>query len=162
MVTDSPQWRQLSGNAVKAFMVLISKYNGKNNGVLALPRSELRKFGFGANGVVVAKAIAELEDAGFVITTRPGGCVLGAALYAITTEPIDSSPKHDWEAQHAPMHSWRKTDRTDPVQRPAPIQCKAKRSGNRPGTESVPKGRETVTRPRTVPVHFFKSTKAEP
>ncbi|MCB1635688.1 MAG: hypothetical protein KDI51_13945 [Xanthomonadales bacterium] len=129
---------------MKVFLILLAQYNGKNNGVLALPRSEHPMYGLGANGRIVKNAIEELEDAGFIVTTRPGGCVPGAALYAITTEAIDASPRHDWPEEHKASHRWRNSDRTTVVQRPEPKQFKDARLNGDPCTKMVPIRRKTA------------------
>ena len=49
-VLRSEQFQALSPRAVKVFMALGAEYNNRNNGSLALPRSQLVARGFGRNG----------------------------------------------------------------------------------------------------------------
>lgn len=90
IVMDSPDYINLSGNAVKLLLELSRQYKGKNNGDLTMADSILKHRGLGKN--VVARCKAELLAANLIIQTRtgrflnPGGV---PALFALTWRPID-------------------------------------------------------------------------
>lgn len=136
-VVRSPQFRSLSSRAVTVFIHLLARYNGKNNGDLSIARSELPSLGFGKNGIAFAGAIDELVSKGFVIITRPGKYGTGATLYAVTTEPMDASTKHDFNDEHAASNAWRKLPCTAAVQSSALRQCNARRRVTSNCTEPV-------------------------
>lgn len=114
-VTRNPQFWQLSSDAMRVLLVLLHKYNGKNNGDLSIPRSELAQWGFGMNGRVLRRALQELDARGYVIVTRHGGWETDCSLFGISIEPMDASPKHEWPTQHAAMHYWRDESRSTVV-----------------------------------------------
>ncbi len=90
-VIRSPQWRALSGNAVKFLIELAAAYDGRNNGDLAFTRTQALERGWRSGGTR-DRAAQEAVDAGFAMVTRPGH--KGACnLYAITWEPIDDVGK---------------------------------------------------------------------
>jgi hypothetical protein len=108
-VARSPEFLALSPRATKAFLLILSRYNGENNGDISIPRKDLALLGFGRNGDAFAAGVRELVAKGFVIVTRPGGYLSGCALYAVTTEPLDASPgKHACRSEHKPRHDWKK------------------------------------------------------
>lgn len=124
-VTRSPQWRALSGNAVKFLIELASAYDGKNNGDLAFTRGQALERGWRSGGTR-DRAAEEAVEAGFAVVTRHGN--KGACnLYAITWEAIDDVGKG---TTHAPEYRasrlWEKRDPL-PHNRPelAPLQGKA-------------------------------------
>jgi hypothetical protein len=62
----TPAWRGLSGIAVKAWLdINLSAYNGSNNGKLAVPSRALGER-IGVHHSAAARAIRELENAGFL------------------------------------------------------------------------------------------------
>ena len=138
-VTRSPEFWTFSSDAIRAFLVLLHKYNSSNNGDLSIPRSELANWGFGQNGRVLRRAITELEARGYVVVTRHGGWETDCSLYGVTTEPMDASSKHDWKSEHAPMHYWRDESRsTKVVQGSEPKWFKKPRKPPRRRTTKVP------------------------
>jgi hypothetical protein len=64
-------WRLLSGAAVKVWVELRSRYNGKNNGSLSLSWDEASRL-LGLGKATVGRAFAELERKGFIVMTRRG------------------------------------------------------------------------------------------
>lgn len=90
-VLRSPQWRALSGNAVKFLIELAGSYAGNNNGDLSLTRKQALARGW-RSGETRDNAADEACEAGFALLTRQGH--RGACnLYAITWEPIDDVGK---------------------------------------------------------------------
>lgn len=107
-VVHSPQWRALSGNAVKFLVELASAYNGSNNGDLALTRGQALERGW-KSGATRDRAAQEAVDAGFALLTRQGGRHL-CSLYAITWQPIDDVGKGVMYApEHKPSRLWEKS-----------------------------------------------------
>ena len=156
-VLRSVEFQQLSPRAVKAFLALAAEYNGQNNGVLALPRSQMLARGFGRNGNQAAGAIKELIGAGFVICTRPGKLKVGPSYYAITTEPVDASDKHQHPGQHVASHHWRRKNvSTETVQTPAPKPCKWTPRIEPSSTKTVPVATISNPIPSTKTVHLYK------
>ena len=90
-VIESPQWRALSGNAIKFIVELALAFNGRNNGDLSLTRSTALKRGW-RSGETRDQAAEEAEAAGFIVQTRFGHKGM-CNLYAITWEPIDDVGK---------------------------------------------------------------------
>lgn len=90
-VLDSPDFRNLSGRAVKALLILVRQFNGHNNGDLSAPFKYAREWGFSSK-TTLAKALKELRERNLIIVTRegkfltPGGV---CTLYALTWEPIN-------------------------------------------------------------------------
>ena len=93
-VMDHPDYRSLSGNAVKALMMLAYQYKGKSNGNLTAAWSVAQKYGFRSEPTL-CRAIKELVTKRMIIRTRegrflnPGG---RCALYALAWKPIDECP----------------------------------------------------------------------
>ena len=94
----SAAWRALSGNAIKVYLELHSRYWGGNNGKLSLSLEEgARVLGLGK--ATVKRALEELEDKGFVAMTRRGHFYgRRASEYRLTGQPIDrNTATRDWE-----------------------------------------------------------------
>ena len=90
-VITSPQWRALSGSAVKFIVELAASFNGRNNGDLSLTRTMALARGW-RSGETRDQAAEEAEAAGFIVQTRYGNKGI-CNLYAITWEPIDDVGK---------------------------------------------------------------------
>ena len=86
-ITDSAQFGELSGNALKLLLELARQYRPGRNGDLSIPWSLLRYRGWKSQGTV-ARAKNELLQAGWIIETRKGG-KHRCSLYAVTWQPID-------------------------------------------------------------------------
>lgn len=86
-VINSPNFRMLTGNAVKLLVQFCEQYNGNNNGDLSCAFSVMRRKGW-ASAETLFKARDCLEHYGMIVRTRYGGknC---CNLYAITWERID-------------------------------------------------------------------------
>lgn len=90
-VIKSPQWRLLSGNAIKFLIELAAAYDGSNNGDLALTRGQALERGWRSGGTR-DRAAEEAVEAGFAVITRHGHRKV-CTLFAITWEPIDDVGK---------------------------------------------------------------------
>ncbi|WP_374607264.1 hypothetical protein [Thermomonas sp.] len=90
-VITSPQWRALSGNAIKFIVELAAEFDGSNNGDLSLTRCMALKRGW-RSGETRDQAAEEAEAAGFIVQTRHGHKGV-CNLYAITWKPIDDVGK---------------------------------------------------------------------
>ena len=91
VVMDHPDYKNLSGNAVKLLNELARQHRGHNNGDLTMAYSLLKDRGFKSKGTI-ERARDELLNANLIIKTRegrftnPGGM---CALYALTWQAID-------------------------------------------------------------------------
>lgn len=90
-VIKSPEWRALSGNAIKFLTELAAAYDGSNNGDLALTRGQALDRGWKSGGTR-DRAAEEAVEAGFALITRHGHRKL-CTLYGIEWEPIDDVGK---------------------------------------------------------------------
>jgi hypothetical protein len=90
-VVKSPEWRALSGNAIKFLIELAAAYDGSNNGDLALTRGQALERGWKSGGTR-DRAAEEAVEAGFARITRHGHRKL-CTLYAITWVPMDDVGK---------------------------------------------------------------------
>lgn len=64
-------WRSLSGAAVKVWLELRTRFHGTNNGALIFSLDEASRL-LSLGKTTVQRALAELQDKGFVICTRKG------------------------------------------------------------------------------------------
>jgi hypothetical protein len=69
---ESSAWQSLSGEAVATFIVLAQRYNGVNNGRLALATRTLAQFR-GCSNATAARAMRELIEKGFAEVVRASG-----------------------------------------------------------------------------------------
>lgn len=101
VMAHSPAWRSLHGNAVKVYVELRSRYNGKNNGDLSLSLGEAQKL-LGMGKSSAARAFEELQDKGFIWKTSSGHWYgRKAATYAVTDQPFDGHPATNaWQNWH--------------------------------------------------------------
>lgn len=109
-VITSPQWRALSGNAIKFLVELAAAYDGRNNGDLSLTRRQAVEERGWKSGGTRDRAADEAVEAGFAVITRHGH--KGACnLYAITWEAIDDVGKGVMYApEHRASRLWEKRD----------------------------------------------------
>jgi len=68
---DSQGWHRLSPRAVLAYVYLARAYNGENNGSIGMSARRLALL-MGCNKATAARALRELEDAGFITTMKVG------------------------------------------------------------------------------------------
>ena len=96
-MAQSRAWRSLSGNAVKVYVELRSRYNGGNNGDLSLSLDEGARL-LGIGKATVQRSFAELDEKGFIRMTQRGGFPQRlATTWALTDEPTPGAPAtHDY------------------------------------------------------------------
>jgi hypothetical protein len=85
-VLNSPNYRGLSHKAKALILDMGARYNGFNNGNLALPWSWMKAQGWKSKDTL-QRAIRELLGAGMIELTRQGG-MHAPSLYAYTWFPI--------------------------------------------------------------------------
>ena len=158
-VLRSAQFRRQTPRGKAVFLALAAEYNGTNNGSLALPRSQMADNNFGVNGDQARGGVEDLIASGFIVRTRKGSLSYGPALYALTTEPIDASDKHNFASSNVPSHLWRKLPCTETVQGPARKPCKEDQKQDATCTETVPIDPEMNPSACTETVHLYRSTK---
>ena len=108
-VITSPQWRALSGNAIKFIVELAAGFDGGNNGDLSLTRTQALGRGW-RSGETRDQSADEAEAAGFILQTRQGHKGV-CNLYAITWQPIDDVGKGVmYAAEHKASRLWEKRD----------------------------------------------------
>ena len=96
-LVNSPEFKQLSGSAVKAFCYIMGQFNGKNNGEIVAPKSlSLELMGLSKNSFV--KSINELIRADFIeiidLPTNNSPTYFGLTCFPIIGE---SRPKDTWK-----------------------------------------------------------------
>ena len=125
-VITSPQWRALSGNAVKFLVELAAAYNGGNNGDLAFTRRQAAERGWRSGGTR-DRAAEEAVEAGFAVITRHGHKGGRCTLYAVTWEPIDDVGNGTlYAAEHKASRLWeRRNPRPQNGPFEAPLQGRA-------------------------------------
>ena len=90
-VMDSPDFKKLSGAALKLLLALCYQYKGNNNGDLTTAFTVMRAYGFTSKGTL-DRAKKQLLEAGLIVMSRqgrfmnPGGI---CDLYAITWLAVD-------------------------------------------------------------------------
>lgn len=112
---ESKEFADLSANAVKLLLDIAKLYRGNNNGDISAAWSRLSKEGWAAENTM-RRALHELLEAGFLVTTRHG-VRKRCSLYGITWEPIDKCPGKSLEIKEERVASqlWRQS-RTDSKQ----------------------------------------------
>jgi len=87
-------WKSLSMKAKIFYLYLKAKYNGQNNGKIQLHYSELRdQQGFSCKSSFYGAA-RELQNAGWIKRTDPGGLYRNPNLYELTGQ-FDGMLSHD-------------------------------------------------------------------
>jgi hypothetical protein len=117
-VYDSPNFKSLSAHAIRALLNLARRYNGANNGDLALTWKMAHKAGWKSRDTL-EKSIAELVHFGMIVRTRQGGLNF-PNLYALTWQAIDHcNGKLEMRGTKVPGNEWNT---------PKPAFCRAKKS----------------------------------
>jgi hypothetical protein len=134
VVLRSQEFAALSPAAVKLLCDLLAQYNGSNNGDLGAAWKLMKPRGWRSKDTL-ARAIAALRAACFVIVTRQGGRHT-ASLYALTFYEVDfCGGKLEIKApSRSFLGTWRRTP-------PAPFSTLSlpRRAGH--STENCPAGR---------------------
>jgi DNA-binding transcriptional ArsR family regulator len=99
----SPAWRSLSGPAVKVWLELRSRFNGRNNGELSLSLDEASRL-LGMSKSTVRRVFVELEEKGFIRKVKPGQWYgRTASEYAVTDRPFRGQhASNDWKRWQSP------------------------------------------------------------
>jgi hypothetical protein len=110
VVLRSPEFAALSSRAIKLLCDLLAQYKGDNNGDLCAAMTLMRDRAW-RGAATLSRAVAELRDAGFLVTTRQGGRHK-ASLYGVSFFSIDwCNGKLDIQAPtRAHMGSWKRVD----------------------------------------------------
>ncbi|GGX89986.1 hypothetical protein GCM10007160_16770 [Litchfieldella qijiaojingensis] len=91
LLMDHPDFRELSGSALKVLLALGYQHNGFNNGDLSCTSTTMSEWG-GMSPTTLAKALRELQERNLIIKSRDaqvGREGPRCALYAFTWAPID-------------------------------------------------------------------------
>lgn len=80
---QSPEFRGLSSKAVKVYLLIAEKQNGRNASNLSLTYSEVKDHMASAT---FAKALKELKDKEIIHVMRPGGLEKGCTIYSIANK----------------------------------------------------------------------------
>jgi len=97
----SPAWRSLSGNAMRVWFELHSRFNGGNNGRLSLSMAEASE-ALGIGKATVQRAFKELQDKGFLVLVKEGNWYHRRAHeWRLTTKSMQGAkskvpPTLDW------------------------------------------------------------------
>ncbi len=93
-----PAWRSLSGAAVKVWVELRSRFNGRNNGDLSLSLDEAARL-LGIGKATAQRAFAELETKGFIKMTKRGQWYgRMATTWTVTDRSFQGHPPtRDWQ-----------------------------------------------------------------
>jgi len=97
-MTRSAAFRSLTGSALKVWVELRSRFNGRNNGELSLSLDEGARL-LGMGKTTVGRAFVELEEKGLIVMTRRGqwyGRL--ATTWAVTDRSYNG---------HLPTNAWK-------------------------------------------------------
>ena len=87
----SDAWRSLSGQGLKVYFELRARYNGGNNGQLTLSLDEAARL-LRMSKTTAKRAVAELEEKGFIIMTKRGQWYgRQASEYAVTDKSVNGA-----------------------------------------------------------------------
>jgi hypothetical protein len=100
-IAETPAWRDLSGFAVKAWLDIVLRYDGHNNGRIVVSGREVAAR-IGVSHATAARAILELENAGFLRLMKASsfGEKRKAAEYRLTHRLNDmtgDAPTHEYK-----------------------------------------------------------------
>ncbi len=102
-MAKSVAFRSLSGPALKVWVELRSRFNGRNNGDLSLSMDEASRL-LGIGKATVQRAFEELEEKGFIKLTKRG-CWIGrmATTWSVTDRSLKGErPTNDWKNRRPP------------------------------------------------------------
>lgn len=123
-ILESVEYAALSAHAVKLLLDLFAQYRGDNNGDFSAAWKVMKSRGWTSKAMLY-RALRELQNKGWIVTTRQGGKArLGAnricSLYAVTWKPIDPCDgKLDVAFTRVASSTWRRENQkaTPPVDR---------------------------------------------
>jgi hypothetical protein len=97
-MAHSLAWRSLSGNAVKVWVELRCRYNGKNNGKLCIPYASACKL-LGIGRATMKRVLDELQSKGFIRLVKQGHWYgRQAAEWQVTDNMHDGHlARNDWK-----------------------------------------------------------------
>ncbi|KOE65879.1 hypothetical protein [Aggregatibacter actinomycetemcomitans] len=113
-LTQSIAYKKLSGSESKIFHILLSQYNGSNNGKLAIPYNQAGEYELSRQ--TLSNSLNLLEAKGFIQCTRRGRFGL-ISLYAVTCFPVDKCfnqcgmKAHSAKATDSASNEWGKFDK---------------------------------------------------
>ncbi len=113
----SPAWRSLSGNAVRLWFELHTRFNGSNNGKVFLSLNEAAEI-LGLGKATVQRAYKELQDKGFLALEQEGNWYNRRAHeWRLTTKPVQTRSgnqiaTNDW--RHWRPQKTKRGSNTDP------------------------------------------------
>jgi hypothetical protein len=84
MILHCDEWKQLSPSAKVAYIHIKARHNGRNNGIISLPYSELETVKGLGSPSTVSKALNELEKKGWIRKTHLGGLYRYRNQYEMT------------------------------------------------------------------------------
>lgn len=100
---QGPAWRSLGGSAIKVYLELRTRFNGRNNGELFMSIDEAARL-LGMSKSTAHAAFKELIAKGFIVETRKGqwyGRL--ATLYALTDRSLNGArPTDAWKHWQPP------------------------------------------------------------
>ncbi|MGR6981766.1 ArsR family transcriptional regulator [Testudinibacter sp. P27/CKL/0425] len=109
----SDEFCALSGNAVKLMNILMASYNGKNNGDLAMPQTEIQASKIGMSPTTFKKSLKELLDSKFIEVSRRGG-KNQCSLYALTCYKVDRlNNQTELSPTSTAKDSWKRKPRSE-------------------------------------------------
>jgi len=122
IIVNHNSFKSLTGNQVKLLVVIASKYNGKNNGDISIPMSEMKEW-FNSNTTLL-KARDGLYKKGFIVINAYGGRSAEGKklphLYALTWARINDLKPGKWETRFAhypsnqtPLNYWKNGNNPD-------------------------------------------------
>ena len=106
VMANSPAFRSLSGAALKVWVELRSRFNGRNNGRITLSWDEAARL-LHMGKSTIGRALEELEEKGFIVMTRRGHWYGRMATeWAVTDRHLDGHlPTNAWKNWRAPPKS---------------------------------------------------------
>jgi hypothetical protein len=108
-VIDSPAFQYLSPRAVKLLILIRRRYNGFNNGKIAVAQREAAHL-LRISTSLIGAIFIELQAHGFIQLVRKGDTGGGnrlASEWALTDRPLDITPSNGFEHQVSGWRNWR-------------------------------------------------------
>ena len=84
MILHCDEWKRLSLSAKVVYICIKARHNGKNNGKISMPYSELETVKGLGSPSTVSKALKELEKKGWIRRTQLGGLYRYRNQYEMT------------------------------------------------------------------------------